>query len=62
MAFWKSGKSMRCLWIGCIVLGLVYAIFFIEGRESLSFVLGQVSLGLIGLARESVLSKGTSES
>lgn len=43
-------------------MGLVYAIFLVDERETLAFVLGQVVLGLIGLARESVVAHGTSES
>lgn len=62
MAIWKSGNQMRCLWIGCIVMGLAYAVFLLDSREALAFVLGQVVLGLIGLARESVVAKRTTES
>lgn len=62
MAFWKSGKAMRCLWIGCIIMGLGYALFLLDERDALPFVIGQIVLGLIGLARESVVANRTTES
>jgi len=62
MQFWKSGRMMQCLWIGCIVMGLTYAIFFREGNGALAFSIGQVVLGLIGLARESAITSAIKQS
>lgn len=57
MAFWKSTSSMRCFWIGCIVMGLAYAVFMWDGSGSMAFIVGQVFIGCIGLAREAVVAQ-----
>ncbi len=57
MALWKSASLMRCLWIACIVMGLAYAFFLWDGSGSLAFVVGQVFMGSIGLAREYVVAQ-----
>lgn len=43
---------MLLLWAGAIVMGLTYLVGFGATKESLSFVVGQVVLGVLGLLRE----------
>lgn len=57
MAFWKSATMMRRFWLGCVVMGLTYALFLWEGNGTLMFVIGQVFMGSIGLAREAFIAK-----
>lgn len=57
MALWKSARLMCCFWIGCIVMALAYAFFLWDGRGTIAFVVGQVFMGSIGLAREFVVTK-----
>jgi hypothetical protein len=43
---------MISLWIGSIVMGLVYLIGLKTPEESAAFIVGQIVLGCFGLARE----------
>lgn len=57
MALWRSTRIMCCYWMGCIVIGIAYALFMWDGSASLAFVVGQIAMGAIGLAREAVVAK-----
>lgn len=48
----SSHESMLRLWIGCVVLGLAYLLFFYDGSESPAFIVGQIVLGVFGISRE----------
>lgn len=48
----KSFHAMTFLWIGCIVLGLVYLFGLWDGQGSPAFIVGQVWLGVVGIIRE----------
>ena len=43
-------------WMGCIIMGISFAVFF-ANSDQMPFVVGQVVMGFIGLYREFYLFK-----
>ena len=41
--------NLNSYWMGCIVMGSVYALFGDYHRDVLPFLLGQIFMGCIGL-------------
>lgn len=48
----KSAAWMQFLWMGCIVMGIVYLTGLWDGNGSPAFIIGQIVLGVVGLLRE----------
>ncbi len=48
----KSAAWMQFLWMGCIVMGLVYLFGLWDSKGSSAFIVGQIVLGVVGLLRE----------
>lgn len=53
----KTSAGMLFLWSGCIVMGLVYLFGLWDGQGSPAFIVGQIVLGLVGLLRETYISR-----
>lgn len=49
---WKDSKAMTFIWSGSLVLGLVYLIAYQPADPTLAFVVGQITMAGLGLARE----------
>lgn len=55
---YKFSSLMISFWVGCIVMGLTYMIFFYDngnGSGNSAFIVGQVVIGWVGLLRENYL-------
>lgn len=50
--FLKTATAMLFLWTGCIVMGLIYLFGLWDGQGSPAFIVGQVTLGIVGVLRE----------
>jgi len=43
---------MTFFWVGCAVMGIVYLLGVWDGQGSAAFIVGQIVLGIVGVARE----------
>ncbi|MGP5159854.1 hypothetical protein [Pseudoalteromonas prydzensis] len=54
---WTKHSLMISLWIGAIVMGFIYLFGLKTPDESPFFIVGQIVLGGLGLAREVFLKR-----
>ncbi len=50
--FIKNTYWMTFFWVGCAVMGIVYLLGVWDGQGSAAFIVGQIVLGIVGVARE----------